>query len=76
MYLNKINESVSKYEDCSNANNGCYKSVIKDDLMIWKDKNGITKSDFDKAKKGTRGTHYQIINHKLYRQNDCMFEAR
>ena len=74
--MNRINESVSAYEDCSNVNSGCYKHVIDEDLKLWKDKGGISKSDFDQAKKGTRGTHYQIIGHKLYRQNDCMFEAR
>lgn len=57
-------------------NSGCYKNVIEEDLKLWRDKGGITKLDFDKAKKETRGTHYQIINHKLFRENDCMFEAR
>ncbi|XP_046840772.1 protein O-glucosyltransferase 1-like [Xenia sp. Carnegie-2017] len=75
-YLNKINQSVSGYKECSNVNSGCYKNVIEEDLKLWRDKGGITKLDFDKAKKETRGTHYQIINHKLFRENDCMFEAR
>lgn len=75
-YLKKINESISSYKDCSNVNCGCYSSVIDNDLKMWTDKGGIEKSDFDKAKTETRGTHYQIINHKLYRQNDCMFESR
>ena len=74
--MTKINDSASSYEDCSNVNCGCYKSVIDDDLKVWTDKGGIEKSDFDNAKTQTRGTHYQIINHVLYRQKDCMFEAR
>lgn len=37
-------------------------------------KNGIRKDDLDKA--GDRGTKYQIINHKLYRQKECTFPFR
>ena len=47
-------------------------SVIDSDLAVWKE--GISKEQFDKAK--GKGTHYQIINHKLYREDDCMFPAR
>lgn len=42
------------------------------DLEVWE--GGITKDVFDKAK--NKGTHYQIINHKLYREKDCMFPFR
>lgn len=75
-YLVKINESISTYKECSNANCGCYSNIIDHDLKIWTDKGGIEKSDFNKAKTRTRGTHYQIIGHKLYREKDCMFESR
>lgn len=49
-------------------------SVIDEDLKVWEDKGGISKEDIESAK--PRGAHYQIINHKLYRENDCMFPAR
>lgn len=47
-------------------------SVLDNDLSTWEE--GIRRSDFDAAI--DRGTHYQIINHKLYRQTECMFPFR
>ena len=49
-------------------------SVIDSDLEVWKKEGGITAEKFKEAK--NLGTHYQIINHKLYREDDCMFPAR
>ena len=49
-----------------------YSSVLDKDLEPWK--NGITQDDFNRAK--SYGTLYQIVDHKLYRQNKCMFEFR
>ena len=37
-------------------------------------KKGITKKDIENVL--NRGTKYQIIDHKLYRQEDCMFPSR
>jgi protein glucosyltransferase len=73
-YLKTINEAVSQYEECSTekCGDGCYSSVIEEDLKIWKD--GISKEVFDEAV--SKGVHYQIIKHRLYRQNDCMFPFR
>lgn len=48
-------------------------SVIDEDLRVWEEK-GISRENIEAAK--PRGAHYQIINHKLYRENDCMFPAR
>ena len=48
--------------------------MIDDDLRIWKERGGISKSDFDMT--DGRGVHYQIINHKLYREDECMFSFR
>ena len=45
---------------------------MENDLSVWED--GVTYDDFKKAK--DRGVHYQIVNHKLYRENDCMFMFR
>ena len=44
------------------------------DLQVWMDRGGITAKQFEDAKE--LGSHYQIINHKLYREKDCMFPAR
>ena len=48
--------------------------VIDSDFEVWEKAGGITAEKFEAAKK--LGTHYQIINHKLYRESDCMFPAR
>ncbi|XP_031559998.1 protein O-glucosyltransferase 1-like [Actinia tenebrosa] len=73
-YLRNIDDAITKYEDCSNKFCGCYRDVIDNDLRLWSDRGGIIKSIFDIAK--NRGTHYQIINHKLYREKECMFPFR
>ena len=49
-------------------------SVIDSDLEVWEKEGGITAEKFKEAK--NLGTHYQIIKHKLYREDDCMFPAR
>lgn len=48
--------------------------VIEEDLAPWK--NGIAEEVFNTAKSNNYGSHYQIINHKLYREDSCMFPAR
>lgn len=73
-YLRKIDKATSQYKDCTNKKCACYSDVIDDDLRVWKDNGGIAKSHFDEA--AGRGVHYQIINHKLYREKDCMFPFR
>ena len=73
-YLDKIKKATANYEDCSNKKCACYSDVIGDDLRVWKDRGGITKNEFDDTAR--RGVHYQIINHKLYREEDCMFPFR
>ncbi|XP_075982107.1 O-glucosyltransferase rumi homolog [Anticarsia gemmatalis] len=67
-----INFAVEHYEPCKTTNCGCHKSVIEQDLLPFKD--GITKELFETAK--AKGTKYQIIDGKLYRENDCHFPAR
>ena len=75
-YLENINKAVAAYKDCPNEKIGCFKRQIDVDLKIWKDKGGIPKEDFDNALNRKAGEHYQIINHKLYRQEDCIFPFR
>ena len=73
-YLHKIDRATANYQDCSNKKCACYSDVIDDDLRIWKERGWIKKSDFDNT--DGRGVHYQIINHKLYREDSCMFPFR
>ena len=47
-------------------------SGIYRDLQPFK--KGIDKDAIDRASE--KGTRYQIIDHKLYREKDCMFPAR
>lgn len=68
----RISRAVSQYVGCGNNSCDCYMPVIDNDLQIWSD--GISRSSFELAKK--RGVHYQVIDHKLYRQQDCLFTAR
>ncbi|XP_043590819.1 O-glucosyltransferase rumi homolog [Bombus pyrosoma] len=72
-YYNAIEEAQKNYKICNNTNNGCYKDIIINDLKPFK-KKGISKDLINIAK--TRGTVYQIIQGKLYRQKDCMFPSR
>lgn len=51
-----------------------YFSVIDSDLAVWEKKGSIPEEEFKAVKK--RGVHYQIINHKLYREEACMFPFR
>jgi len=44
------------------------------DLEPFEKLGGITKDQFDRSR--SQGTHYQIISHKLYREDDCMFPFR
>ena len=51
--------------------------MLEDDLAVWRERGGVKWDDFLAAKQqGQRAVHYQIIDHKLYRQEDCMFEPR
>lgn len=72
-YYNAIEEAEKDYRVCNNINNNCFKDVIINDLKPFKEK-GINKDLIDIAK--IRGTFYQIIQGKLYRQKDCMFPSR
>ncbi|XP_052779208.1 protein O-glucosyltransferase 1-like [Mya arenaria] len=72
-YLEKIEQAVLEYTDCNQDDCSCHASMIDTDLGVWED-SGISRENLESAKQ--RGTHYQIINHKLYREKDCMFPAR
>ncbi|XP_055603639.1 LOW QUALITY PROTEIN: O-glucosyltransferase rumi homolog [Uranotaenia lowii] len=70
-YIRLIEEAIASYEPCY-YNNTCYLDTLKKDLKPFA--SGISKQMIDRA--ASYGTKYQIIDHRLYRQKDCMFPAR
>jgi len=72
-YIEQIEKAVKNYQKCDESN--CYFSQIISDLKPWS-KNGISEKLIKEASQIQRMSHYQIINHKLYRNNDPMFPAR
>jgi len=62
---------------CVDEGAACFFDVIDDDLKPWSD--GISLEKFQSGldrRSQTRAVHYQIIDHKLYREQDCMFHFR
>jgi hypothetical protein len=49
-------------------------SVIDADLEVWEKKGSIPADVFTQPRK--RGVHYQIVSHKLYREEQCNFPFR
>jgi len=72
-YLVAIQTAEQNYKECNNTKHECFKDVIARDLKPFR-KKGISKEMIEAVK--TRGTFYQIIQGKLYREKDCMFPAR
>lgn len=72
-YFSLIKTAVESYKKCSED---CYKLQRRSDFRFWIDRGGIKEEDFLQAKQEKLGEHYQIINHKLYRQKECIFYAR
>uniref|UniRef100_A0AAY4E702 Glycosyl transferase CAP10 domain-containing protein n=1 Tax=Denticeps clupeoides TaxID=299321 RepID=A0AAY4E702_9TELE len=73
-HVDKISAAVGVHKPCSQLNCSCYLSVLKDDLMPFG--GGISEDLMMATVRRGLGTHYQIINHKLYREQSCMFPAR
>nr|CAG4640923.1 EOG090X07KN [Eulimnadia texana] len=71
-YINLIENSLNNYVPCPFSNCSCYTDLISEDLETFR--NGISRQDVEKAKE--RGTIYQIIDGKLYRDKECMFPSR
>ncbi|XP_024867877.1 O-glucosyltransferase rumi homolog isoform X1 [Temnothorax curvispinosus] len=72
-YLVAIRNAEQNHEECNNTKHECFKSVIARDLRPFREK-GVSEEMIEAAR--TRGTFYQIIKGKLYREKDCMFPAR
>jgi len=78
-YRQKIEEAEAAFavSGCQTQGPTCYWDVIERDLKQWKA--GISKQLLEealRARSQTKATHYQIVDHKLYRENDCMFPFR
>uniref|UniRef100_A0A8C9TGE2 Protein O-glucosyltransferase 1 n=1 Tax=Scleropages formosus TaxID=113540 RepID=A0A8C9TGE2_SCLFO len=73
-YLNKISKASRVYKPCSPHNCSCHLSVLQDDLQPFRA--GVSEELMGESVRRGVGTHYQIIDHKLYREQNCMFPAR
>jgi len=71
-YNLKVEEASANYVPC--GENHCHDSVIDKDLAVFGGK--ISREQVDKAAEISRVTKYQVIDHKLYRSEDCMFHFR
>ncbi|KAJ3584800.1 hypothetical protein NHX12_015295 [Muraenolepis orangiensis] len=71
---NTISRAVEDYVPCSPVNCSCHLSVLQDDLRPFR--GGVSEELMASMVRRAVGTHYQIIDHKLYRENSCMFPAR
>lgn len=74
-YLKAINDSLAKHVPCEESDIGCacHSSVIESDLGLWSE-GGITQELVTRSL--PRGVHYQVVSHKLYRSEECMFPFR
>ncbi|XP_028288558.1 protein O-glucosyltransferase 1 [Parambassis ranga] len=70
----KVSDAVKVYTPCSPDNCSCHASVLHQDLQPFRD--GISEDVMAATVQRGVGTHYQIIDHKLYRERSCMFPAR
>ncbi|KAG8232607.1 hypothetical protein J437_LFUL010729 [Ladona fulva] len=71
-FLLNIETARSSYQPKDIKNCSIYKNVYRSDLAPFK--GGIAKNTIQSVY--DRGTKYQIINHKLYREKECMYPAR
>jgi len=72
-YMASIEDAENIFSTYRNKTESFY-DTIKHDLQIWNSIGKITKNDMNKALKYS--IHYQVIDHKLYRQHSCMFPSR
>lgn len=71
-YLRLITDAETYYIPCEANDCSCHSGVTKHDLEIFG--SGITESMLEEAR--SLGTRYQIINHRLFRDKECMFPTR
>uniref|UniRef100_H3AJ37 Protein O-glucosyltransferase 1 n=1 Tax=Latimeria chalumnae TaxID=7897 RepID=H3AJ37_LATCH len=68
-----ITKALQNYRPCEKQNCSCHQSVLENDLLPFR--GGISNDVLLQTVSRGVGTHYQIINGKLYREHDCMFPA-
>ncbi|KAJ8246691.1 hypothetical protein GJAV_G00254330 [Gymnothorax javanicus] len=73
-YLDKVTQATRSYMPCSPHNCSCHLRVLQDDLWTFRD--GVSEEVMSETVRRGVGTHYQVIGHKLYREENCMFPAR
>ncbi|XP_065352937.1 O-glucosyltransferase rumi homolog isoform X2 [Cloeon dipterum] len=73
-YLQLMAAARDAYEPCPVSDNcsSCHLDVVRADLLPFRD--GISEEMLKAA--AQKGTKYQIIGHKVYRQKECMFPGR
>lgn len=78
-YFHLINSSLEEYAEFPDSDRecACHVETLNSDLDVWRERGGISRDVFETAKNMMYGgVLYQILNHQLYRQRDCMFGAR
>ncbi|NP_001008114.1 protein O-glucosyltransferase 1 precursor [Xenopus tropicalis] len=73
-YLNHIRRAAQSHSTPDSQNGTFYYRVLQEDLAPFG--SGISRDLMQKVLSRKLGTHYQIINHRLYREEECMFPAR
>lgn len=68
----KIAQALKEYEPCEANSCRCHAGSITKSLYPFRE--GISKEMIDNVRKF--GTKYQIIGHKIYRDQSCLFPAR
>lgn len=71
-WIQEILSAEENYEDCHLKNCSCFARQVQDDLEPFK--SGISKAMLKET--AQRGVHYQIIGGRVFRNPNCLFEAR
>ncbi|XP_069800693.1 protein O-glucosyltransferase 1 [Dendropsophus ebraccatus] len=71
-YVNRIHKRLQGHQPCHNHT--CFHRLIQEDLAPFH--SGISRDLMKNIISRKLGTHYQVIKHRLYREEDCMFSAR
>lgn len=70
--MQQIKSSEAQFQFCEAQNCSCFFKQIDKDLSTYHQ--GISKAMINDVRQ--YGVKYQILNHRLYRDKDCMFPAR
>ncbi|XP_054159683.1 O-glucosyltransferase rumi homolog [Oppia nitens] len=75
--IERAEKDFKHMDSYESTNTSCdiFLDFLNQDIKHWI-QSGITKSSIDNTIRQKRGVHYQVINHTLYRDMDCMFPSR